>query len=74
MVQRDQCPLLLCTGVEERLVRDASHPLLAHRDHVVARGPQQVLAALPDVLIELEPHATRSVGTGMMRSLAASAP
>jgi hypothetical protein len=35
---------------------------------------QKLQATEPDVLVKFEPHATWSVGTGMMRSRAASAP
>src|SRR5260370_38343703 len=36
--------------------------------------PPAILATAPDILVELELHAARSVGTGTMRSRAASAP
>jgi hypothetical protein len=40
----------------------------------VSRPAQQLDTAAAEVLVELEFHAARSWGTGMMRSRAASAP
>ena len=60
--------------LEQLLVGNAAQILLADRHHIVTVCFEQLSATAPDILVELELHAARSVGTGTMRSRAASAP
>jgi hypothetical protein len=60
--------------LEQFLVGDTVKTLVLHGHHIMAACLQELQATVSDVLVKLELHATRSVGTGMMRSRAASAP
>ena len=62
------------THLEQLLVGNAAQILVADRHHIVAGRLEQLPATTPDILVELELHAARSLGTGTMRSRAASAP
>ena len=59
---------------EELLVRGADQPFVPDRSDIMSCNAEQLGAALPDVLVEFDSQATWAVGTGMIRSRAASAP
>jgi hypothetical protein len=52
----------------------AGQALLANGCYVVARPLEKFDTALADVFVDLEPHTVGSIGTGINRSRAASAP
>lgn len=73
-VKGDESPLLITADLEQSLVRSAPKSLLTDGHHIVAFGLEKRQATAADVLVELEPHATRPTGTATTRSRAASAP
>src|SRR3954468_18192588 len=73
-IEGDERSPLSRTYLERFLVGDTVKTLFPHGHRIMAACLQQLQATASDVLVELELHATRSVGTGMMRSRAASAP
>jgi hypothetical protein len=74
VVEGDQHPSLIAADGEQRLVGRTAHAFVVDRRDVVPGGAQQLGTTAAEVLVELEFHAARSCGTGMMRSRAASAP
>jgi len=74
MIQRDERAFFRCACLKQRFILCATQSLISDCRHVVAGRPQKLNTSLADVFIKLELHATFSVGTGMMRSRAASAP
>ena len=63
-----------CANIEQRLIAHAAKILVADGHHIVTGNLQQICAAAADVLVELDFHATWSIGTGTICSRAASAP
>jgi hypothetical protein len=59
---------------EQVLIRRATQPLLSHRHDIMASSREQRQSAPTKVLVELEPHAAGTSGTGTMRSRLTSAP
>jgi hypothetical protein len=60
---------------EQRLIRSAMQPLAGDCSHIVLSGSAHHVGGAPaEILVELEFHAAFSVGTGMIRSRAVSAP
>jgi len=74
MIEGNQHSAFDGTDLEQLLVGNAAQILLADRHHIVTGRFKQLPATAPDILVELELHAARSLGTGTMRSRAASAP
>ena len=59
---------------KQYLVRRSAQPLTGNRNSIVTGGADQIGRTPAEILVELEFHATFSVGTGTTRSRAASAP
>jgi hypothetical protein len=74
MVERDENASFARACLEQSFVLGAAEALVAHGHHVVARRFEQLPSAASNVFVELELHARPVIGTGMMRSRAASAP
>ena len=62
------------SSITIRRVRRASQPFTGHYIGIMAGGADQIGCAPAEVLVKLESHAALSVGTGMTRSRATSAP
>src|SRR6266403_2966233 len=73
-VQRNEGSLFSRAHFEQSLVRRASQAFTGHCNGIVASSADQIGCAPAEVLVNLEPHAALSVGTGMTRSRATSAP
>jgi len=73
-VQGNQRSPLALADFEDPLVRGPSQPLLDCRNDIVAGSADQIAGGATEIFVELELHATFSVGTGITRSRAASAP
>ncbi len=74
VVQRDEDPGFLTANPVDLGIRSAAEILLANQHDVVARSLKKALGTPPEVLVELDLHPALAVGTGMMRSRAASEP
>src|SRR5262252_487545 len=73
-IEGNECTIFGAANLKKLLVGDATKPLIPHGHHIMAGRFQQFQAAAPDILVKLDFHATRSIGTGTTRSRAASAP
>ena len=73
-VQRDERSPFSRAHFEQFLIRRASQPFTGHCNGIMAGGADQIGCAPAEVLVKLESHAALSVGTGMTRSRATSAP
>lgn len=74
VIERDQHPAFGGADIEQFLIGAPAQILLAYRHYIVTGRFEHFQATTADVLVELELHAAWSVGTGTMRSRAASAP
>lgn len=73
-VEGNQHSVFAGAHLEQRLVARAAEVLVADGHCIVAGSLEEFPAAPADLLVELDLHATRSIGTGTIRSRAASAP
>ncbi len=60
--------------MEDVLIRGAAKALFSNGRYIVTAPAKKIDATDTDILIDLDLHSAGSTGTGMMRSLAASAP
>jgi hypothetical protein len=74
MVQRDEGALFGNRRLEDPFIVFTSQSFLSNRLNVMADGFQKGLSPATNVFIQFKFHAPVSVGTGMIRSRAASAP
>ena len=73
-IQCDERSAFLLAHVKQYLVYRPAQPLTVARSDIVAGGADQIGGVPAEILVELEFHATFSVGIGMICSRAASAP
>ena len=73
-IQCNKRPAFTPADFKQYLVRRSGQPLTGNRNSIVAGCADQVARAPAEILVELEFHATFSVGTGTTCSRAASAP
>ncbi len=74
VVECDQSTTFRLAGSKDDFVRLSPKAFIAYGGDIVASRAQEITPAPPDVLIHLESHAVRSVGTGTIRSRDISAP
>lgn len=73
-IKRDQHSFLPGTYLPQPSVGSSLQILIANSHDIVAGPSQKLQTALAYILVKLELHATRSIGTNTTRSRAASAP
>ncbi len=73
-IERNQHPSFTRANLENLLVGRTAQSLGCDGRYVVPRLTQTILAAAPEVFVELEFHAAAFVSAGIMRSRAISAP
>src|SRR5262245_40577631 len=66
-IKSDESSLFSHANFEQFLIAYAVQILLPYGQHVVAGRLEKLKTSTPDILVKLELHATRSVGTGMIR-------
>lgn len=74
VIEGDQDSTFGRAYIEQFLVGDPLEVLIPHGHRVVSARLEKLQASRSDILVEPEFHAARSVGTGTIRSRAASAP
>lgn len=74
MIERYERPFLPGADREQDFILGPLQLLIANGHHIVAGCLEKLQSTLADIFVELELHAARVVGTGMIFSRAASAP
>jgi hypothetical protein len=74
VTESDESSPLLAAMREQSRIRRTAQALFRNRHDIVAGGLEQFQAPPTKVLVELEPYATGTSGTGTMRSRLTSAP
>lgn len=74
MIQRNERTLFIRADPEDNLVGFPTQRFLANRGDIVPGGTKKERLSIAEILVKFESHDTLSVGTGMIRSRAASAP
>src|SRR3972149_7273547 len=74
VIQSNQCTSFFHNRIENNIIRLSSESFFTNSFYIMPGSSEQFQPSFTDVLIQLEFHADVSVGTGMIRSRAASAP
>ena len=73
-IQGDQYSPFTDTCLKDQLIERTGKAFIVNGRDVMTSPPEKANAAIADILINFDFHSAGSTGTGMMRSLAASAP